>query len=671
MGNKFSALPNLMKADDVAALFPASVTELTARVEQVIAETQHGIDVIVAYAPDERTFENTVEAADRVAARLYIMLKVAWTLQNVTPDSALRVAAQEAMVTLKNRSVDLIENNVALYRAIKEYAQGAAKTATLNTEEKYFLKHTLEQFEKNGLSFPEVQQEQIKKLKKEIAQLRLAFDTNIASVNDCVTLQHADLAGCPDDFIETLKKDDQGNYSVGVDYPTYFMVMDHCAVATTREKLWKAFSNRAYPANEQVLIKMIAARDAWAKALGFASYAHLELSDEMAKSPERVHAFLDELAEKSSAKVADEMALLKQDLPTDVVLTDKGQFRPCDLRYVLTQYKKKHAALDEEKIKEYFPMQKTVDEMFDIYEQFLGVKFRQEKLPGLWHEDAQYIGVYTREGALLGHILLDMYPRPQKYSHACMEAIVPAVRAKNGVYCPPVIIIISNFNKPTADRPALFSQNDVFTLFHELGHALHGLFGATQMAGFSGTNVKLDFVEMPSQILEEWLFDAAIMKKVSGHYITGEPLPDELIEKIIAAKRCDAGLMVRRQVMQGKLSLMLFEAGEQKNPSALHKKLVEQLLSDIVVFDSANNFPASFGHLGEYGSRYYCYMWSKVYALDMFEHIKKFGLLNYEIGKHYIEKVIGKGGSVDPEILIADFLGRQPTTDAFLKDLGL
>jgi Zn-dependent oligopeptidase len=167
----------------------------------------------------------------------------------------------------------------------------------------------------------------------------------------------------------------------------------------------------------------------------------------------------------------DEYDLLKSNLPEGIILTEKGQFKPWDLKYVAAQYKHNHLALDENKIKEYFPMQKTMDELLDIYAQFLGVDFRQDTIEGLWHEDVLYIGVYTRDGNLLGHILLDLYPRPKKYSHGCMESIVPAVRGKDGAYCPPVIMIITNFNKPTSECPALFSQADVSTLFHEFGHA--------------------------------------------------------------------------------------------------------------------------------------------------------------------------------------------------------
>ena len=663
-------LPRIIQHTDLSGLFPTTAEQLHTQVQTALEDARKGIAAVIAMAHTERTFINTLQASDRVTAKLNVMLKVAWTLQNVSPDENLRNAAAQTIVELQNSLVDLIENNVELYHVLKEYQQNATFVQQLNPEASCFLQFMVDKFEKQGLALSAEQQMRVKALKKEIAQLKLEFDMNISAAHDIITVTRAELAGCPEDFIESLSKDELGRCCVGVDYPTYFTVIDYCAVETTRQQLWKAFNNRAYPSNEPVLKKLIAARDAWAKALGFKSYADLELSDEMAQSCQAVHTFLDELATKSFNKVAQEMALLKNNLPAGVTLTEAGQFKPWDLKYAVSCYKQQHLALDENKIKEYFPMQKTMDEMLDIYSQFFGVDFRQENVKGLWHEDVVSVGVYERSGAVLGYILLDMYPRPQKYSHGCMESVVPAVRSNDGTYHPPVIIIITNFNKPMADSPALFSQTDVSTLFHEFGHALHALFGATECAAFAGTNVKLDFVEMPSQLLEEWLFDADMLKKISGHYKTGEPLPDHLIATMIEIKRFDIGLFLRRQVMQGKLSLMLFEDGAEKDPAALHKTLVEKFLGDVVAYHPDNNFQAGFGHLGEYGSRYYCYMWSKVYALDMFEHIKKSGLLNDVIGKQYAA-VLGKGGSVDPNQLMVDFLGRQPTMHPFLKDCGL
>lgn len=667
-------LPIIRSSHDVRVLFPTTAEALKIQVDEAILKAQKGIDSLIALKSKERTFENTVQALDSIGTNLSIAAHIAWTIQNVSPDESLREVAQEVIMKIQNFSVDAISHNQKVYNAIKEYAQKNAPQESLNSEEKKYLKETIEGFEKSGLNLPEAQQDSIKQIKKDLAQATLSFSMNINSDMRSIAVKREDLAGLDENFIAELQQNPEGLSILGVDYPTYFAVMDNCSVESTRCALWKEFNNRAYPANEAVLKTIIALRDRLAKALGFTSYAHLDLDDEMAKTPERVHQFLESLITKSQEKIEAEMALLKTHLPQGVVLLEKGaeaRFKPWDFPYVKSNYKKQHLALDDEKIKEYFPVQKTVNELLDIYAQFLNIEFRQEPLDGMWHPDVRYVAVYTRQNQLLGHLLLDLHPRPHKYGHACMSDLVPAVREKNGTYHPPVILVIANFPKPTASQPGLLRFDDVKTFFHEFGHAMHGLFGATQMAGFSGTNVKTDFVEMPSQMLEEWMYDPMILKKMSSHYITNQPLDDATIEKIRAVKQFGTGTFVQRQSALALLALACFASGEDKNPSALRKEIFDRLFSRDMVMDVADHFEASFGHLSGYGAKYYSYLWSKVFALDMFDYIKQYGLLNSTIGQHYIDTVISKGGSVEPDEILVNFLGRAPNMNAFLKDLGL
>jgi thimet oligopeptidase len=233
-----------------------------------------------------------------------------------------------------------------------------------------------------------------------------------------------------------------------------------------------------------------------------------------------------------------------------------------------------------------------------------------------------------------------------------------------------VSIVMANFPKSTATKPALLKFNDVNTFFHEFGHALHAFLGRTQMASFAGTSVKIDFVEMPSQILEEWLADKKILKMVGRHYQMGKTLPDDLIESLLKTKTYDSGLWTKRQLVFAKLSLSLFDNGENIEIEKFMKNTYEQIIN-YILFDPRNHDYASFGHLMGYGARYYGYLWSKVFALDLFNEIKKKGLLNAEIGRRYRDTIIGKGGSKDPNELLFDFLGREPNDQAFLKDMGL
>lgn len=669
-------LPHITTHDDIRQLFPSSAHDIEQRTEKAIVDARKAVNALIEVPGEWRTYENTVQALDRLTNQLGITTSSIYALQYMSPDDAVRAQAQKALLQLQDFSIDMISNNISLYNAIKEYSthgdtQFKADKEALNAEEKKYLKETLDGFEKGGLGLPEAEQDVLKQIKKDLSKLSLEFSTNINNDASTITVTREELAGVNDLFIKYLKQDEQDNFIVGVDYPTYFTIMETCSNSATREKLWLAFNNRAYPANDAVLKKIIALRDQRAKMVGFASYAALEIDDEMAKTPARVHEFLNHLLAKTDVKMAQELDHLKKHLPEGVTLTKQGQFKPWDFGYTKAEYKRTYLAFDEEKLKEYFSMQHTIDQLLSIYEQFLGIEFRQEELNGLWHEDVRYVAAYTKDNCLLGHLLLDLYPRANKYGHACMMDIVPAVRTKEGDSCPPVIIVLANFSKPNSEQPSLLRHDDVKTFFHEFGHAMHGLFGATQMAGFSGTNVTRDFVEVPSQMLEEWMYDAAILKQISKHYITGEPLDDVTIAKIQEIRQFGSGHFVQRQVGLALLSLAYYGEGADKDTVKIKRDIFGRMQGKYFVADDREHFENSFGHLMGYGARYYSYLWSKVFALDMFAHVKKHGLLNYEIGKQYIDKVIGKGGSIEPDVLLADFLGRQPTMDAFLKDLGL
>lgn len=250
-----------------------------------------------------------------------------------------------------------------------------------------------------------------------------------------------------------------------------------------------------------------------------------------------------------------------------------------------------------------------------------------------------------------------------------MDDLIPTSKYKD-THIPAVIIVIANFPKATKEKPALLKHGDVETFFHEFGHAMHGMLGQTCMRSFSGTNVKRDFVEMPSQMFEEWMWDKAMLKMVSSHYKTGEPLSDDIINKKLAMKKLVSGYFVTRQCVLSLLALAYFDKGGQKDVDAIHKNLWEQYIPRIAYQDDTH-FQCAFGHLMGYGAKYYSYMWSKVFAMDMFEQVKKAGLMDASMGQKLIREVIGKGGSKDPNDLIKAFLGREPSQEAFLKDIGV
>lgn len=656
---------------DVINLFPKNVAEITANQERAMERARMQIADIIAVPDAQRTYDNTFGAYDRAAGHFGVASIRNGLLHHVSPDAALRDASQQSSIAMSEFSVDLFGHNVPLYNALKYYAAHNASNEELTPDQRYFIKETLDGLKRAGLELPEDKQQQIKALLKELSVLSTDFSKNIADDNRTITVSRQELRGLDDDFIGALKKTDDGRFVVGIDYPTYFAVMEFCEDAGTRKKLYDLFLNRAYPVNKDILESIIAKRDALAKLLGYHSYAQLNLESEMAKTPERAQEFISSLLPKAQEKMRQEFANLTRNLPESVQLTADGKLQPWDTKFLTSYYKKKHYDLDERVVSEYFPTETTIQGLLKIYEAFFSLDMRHEKVSGLWHDDVSLVKVY-RKGTddLIGYLFLDLHPRPNKYSHACQVTIVPATKNNDNSVNPAVAVVIANFPRSTESKPSLLKLTDVKTFFHEFGHAIHTILGATKIISCSGTNVKTDFVEMPSQMLEYWLHDRAILKMVSKHYQTGQPLPDNLIDTIIDIKNFTAGFTVAGQLTYAQISLDVYGIGSSKDLDALVGDIYARSLP-VVAGDKDNHMYAGFGHLTGYGAGYYGYMWSNVFAADLFYYIKPQGLLNPEIGLVYAEKILAPGGSVDPNELLRNFLGREPNDQAFMKDYGL
>ncbi|MBS0656585.1 MAG: Zn-dependent oligopeptidase [Verrucomicrobia bacterium] len=654
----------LQAPQDLSLLLPRTADEIHKRTDEVLADARSRISLITKIPDSARTYQNTMVEFDRLCAfsPFSIFRANLEIVSFVYPSDEMREAARQASTRLDAFAIDEISNNTQLFSAIKSYA--AESKEPLSAEQRYFVSETVADFKRSGLDLPEETRAKISVRKKELADLTTAFGINIAKETKSVQVAKEELAGLEDDFIASLTQTEDGSYILTTDYPTYFGVMMHCSVEETRKALSRAFLNCGYPVNEGILKEIIAKRDELAKLLGFESYAHLNLDDQMCRHPQKVEEFLDELVRRSSVKADLEYKQLVSDLPESVQLTADGKIKSWDVGYLRTQYKQKHFSIDERVISEYFPMDQTLQSLLGIYEEFLGLSFQVKPAPSLWHEDVKFIEAYdASNNRLLGYLLLDLHPRPNKFTHACNLSFVPATANSCAVS-----LVIANFPKSTANKPALLQRGDVQTFFHEFGHAMHALLGRTETACFAGTRVKTDFVEMPSQMLEEWLWEKNVLQRISSHYVTGAPLPDELIDAILSARYIDIGSFLQRQALFSFISLRYYGEGAEKDVDAILRDLTTRICPQIA-YDDESHLYASFGHLTDYGARYYGYMWSRVYGLDLFNTIKEQGM-SREIGKRYVDTVLSKGGSKDPMELLVAFLGRQPEQEAFFKHLG-
>lgn len=665
-GKSQMQLPKINSIEMVKKQFPTTVQEIALRVSQAKQEAEAGLGAFYKVPAGKRNFENTIKAFDDISARFSNASAPLAILEMVSPSKDIRDAARSGVLDLANFSVDHFAQNIKIYEAYTDFVN-TNDLSLLNPEERYTVEQSLLEFKRLGLHLPAETQEKLRILKKEIAQHEIAFGKNIAEANGTIEVSKEELAGLSDGFIAALNKSDDGKYILGVDYPTFNHVMENCSVESTRKALWLKFMTRAYPDNVKELNAIIALRDQMAKLLGYESYAALDIDGQTAHDVETVEKFLADLTHRSKIKEKQEFDVLTKILPAGVTLTADTKIKPWDLLYLKNQYKQSHLQVNEIEISEYFPLESTVSALFDIYQKFFGLKFEKVAIPGLWHEDVQPLAVF-KDDTFIGYILLDLFPRENKYSHACEITAISTVQQGSEFY-PALILVIANFPKPTKDKPALLTRSDVITFFHEFGHAIHAILGATQLTSNSGTNVKRDFVELPSQMLEEWMWQPEFLKQVSKHYKTGEPLSDELIEKILQIKNYNSGEQTLKQLFYASIALELFKSGEKKDVHAIAKKLFDKLTTNVAYCDD-NCFYAAFGHLTGYGAKYYGYLWSKVYALDLFDTIKQHGF-SPQIGQKYIDTVLSKGGSNDPMELLEEFLGRKPQADAFFKDLGL
>jgi len=664
-------LAHIDTLNDAERLLTFSREQITKKTDQAKRKALEKIAAIIVVPTADRTYQNTAKEFDELLgiSDLAIVRNIVASLELVHPDQAIRDSAHAASIAIEEFYIDHITNNKALYEAFKEYVQGNAHHESLTEAQKYFLNLTMDDFKRLGLELPEEQLGKVKVVKKELTTLTLQFETNITKDQTTVTLNCQELVGLDDDFIASLKKTGDGRCILTLDYPTYHNVMENCQSVTVRKELYHAFVNRAYPANHDVLQQVITKRNELAQLLGFDSFAALDISDQMAQSVDHVQQFINQMINKAAAKAEVEFRELTRDLPDSVTLSPEGKLYAWDSSYVRNTYKKKHFNLDERVVSEYFPMENTIKGLLTIYEQFFNLTFKEKKVK-LWHEDVTAIAVADKYHNILGYLLLDLYPRANKYSHACETTIIPATFSQEGNPNLAVAVVIANFPKSTPTKPALLKWDDVKTFFHEFGHALHDLLGRTSIVSLAGTNVKRDFVEMPSQMLENWLLDKDIVRNLSYHYKTSQSLPEELLNVIIKMRNFGSGNFVETQMLYAQLALDYFKPGSMKDVAGILKTLSERI-KRFSHFDSQDHFYSAFGHLMGYGAKYYGYLWSQVFSTDLFQEIKKHGLLSPENGKKYVDLVLSKGGTQDPNQMLFNFLGRQPNQDAFLRDMGL
>ena len=442
--------------------------------------------------------------------------------------------------------------------------------------------------------------------------------------------------------------------------------MENSTDANARKQLEEKFFRRGGAKNKDLLDEAIALRRTLARTLGYKTHADFVLAKRMAKTPDQVSKFLSRLQEKLIPKGRADLAELQA--LKNAATSGQEPLRSYDWRYYENELKKKKYQVDHELIRRYFPLEQVLSGLFETFETLLGVQFERAETASTWHSSVRTYRI-ARDSKTVAHFYMDLFPRDGKYGHAAAFTLVGGHRKPDGGYQIPVSAIVANFTPPSEQTPALLEHQEVETLFHEFGHIMHQVLTTAQFASYSGTSVKNDFVEAPSQMLENWVWDEPSLTRLSGHYQTNEKIPKDLVDRLVQSKLANSGIRYLRQLSLALID-MTYHTADTVDATAVYERISREVM---LIPIPAETYPqASFGHLmGGYDSGYYGYLWSEVYAQDLFSRFEREGLFNSNTGADYRRWILEPGGLKDPFALIKGFLGREPNEDAFFRSLGL
>lgn len=665
--NSSSANPLLEKFNDVIQFADLTAEHIKEATDVSIKEARESLTKLYAIPKEQRTFDNTMLELDNIYNKAGNIYGSVYLMGSTHPDDAARNQADEGKAEFAKffNEISLDEN---LYRAVKDYSE-TAEAKSLTGYKARFTQKTVEDFERNGFALPKEKRDELKAINDKLADLTILFQKNIAEVSDYLMVDETEIDGLQEDYKNARRQED-GKYKIDLTYPSYVPFMKFSNSESARKKLYTLYNNRAATKNPEVLIKVLILRQQMAELLGFKTYAEYRTGDRMAKTPQNVWDFENNLIDKLKEKAQidyDELLSVKRvklgDETIDVI-------QPWESGYYNNILLKEKYELDQNLVKEYFETNNVIDGLFQITQNLFGVEYEEIKDPSVWHKDVRLFNV-KQDGKIISRFYIDLYPRPNKYSHAACFPMIGSKETENGPQFP-TATLVCNFPAPTADMPSLLPHGDVETFFHEFGHVLHSVLTKTKLSSQSGTSVSRDFVEAPSQIFENWTWNYESLKLFAKHYKTGEVLPKELFDKMLAAKNVGSGLAFTQQVYYGILDFTLHDKYDPTSSKPV-VEVMKELQNEITLYpylDGTQMF-AAFGHLMGYAAGYYSYLWALVYADDMFSVFDKNGLMDVNTGKRYRDIILANGSSRDELEMVVEFLGRQPSQDAFFKAIGL
>ncbi|GAA05372.1 oligopeptidase A [Photobacterium leiognathi] len=653
-------------------------------VEKAIADCRENVESVLMEMA-EPTWETICAPLAETDDRLSRIWSPVGHLNGVKNSPELREAYESCLPLLSDYSTWLGQHK-GLYEAYKAL-KASDKFAELSKAQQKSIKDALKEFELSGIGLPAQEQARYGEISKRLSELSSKFSNNVLDATMAwskVITDVEQLSGLPESVLLAAKanaeaKGEEG-YLFTLDMPSYLPVMTYCDNRELRAEMYEAFGTRASDRgpnagefdNTEVIAEKLKLSHELARMLGFNSYSEKSLATKMAESTEQVLGFLNDLADRAKPQGEREVAELR-----DYARNEFGveTLEPWDFAYYSEKLKQHRYSISDEELRPYFPEKKVVAGLFEVLKRVFGLEIKEREGVEVWHESVKFYDIFDNKGTLRGSFYLDLYAREHKRGGAWMDECVVRRTRIDGSLQTPVAYLTCNFNRPVGDKPALFTHNEVVTLFHETGHGIHHMLTQVDVAAVSGINgVPWDAVELPSQFLENWCWEEEALAFISGHYETGEPLPKAMLDKMLAAKNFQSAMFILRQLEFGLFDFTLYtEYDPEVGAQVLDTLFKVKSRVSVVPSPEWGRFPHSFSHIfaGGYSAGYYSYLWAELLSSDAFSRFEEEGIFNPLTGQDFLTCILEQGGSEEPMALFKRFRGREPELDAMLRHSGI
>ncbi|HZX51787.1 MAG TPA: oligopeptidase A [Pseudomonas sp.] len=671
----------LLQAFDLPPYSAIRPEHVEPAVDAILADNRKAITELLKQQSGTLSWKGLVLVLDELNARLGRAWSPVSHLNAVCNNAELRAAYEACLPKLSEYATELGQNR-ALFQAYEALAS-SPEAEGFEVAQKTILEHALRDFRLSGIDLPEAEQQRYGAVQMKLSELASKFSNQLLDATQAWTKQVTDeaaLAGLTDSAKAQMKQAAEAKgldgWLISLEFPSYFAVMTYADDRALREEVYAAYCTRASDQgpnagqydNGPLMLEILALRQELAKLLGFANYAELSLASKMAETTDQVLHFLRDLGVRGKPFAEQDL----RELQAFAAEQGCADLQSWDVGYYSEKLREQRYSISQEILRAYFPVDKVLSGLFAIVEQLYGIQI--EELSGFdsWHPDVRLFEI-KENGAHVGRFFFDLYARANKRGGAWMDGARDKRRDADGKLISPVANLVCNFTPAVGDKPALLTHDEVTTLFHEFGHGLHHLLTRVEHAGASGINgVAWDAVELPSQFMENWCWEPEGLALISGHHETGEPLPQDLLDKMLAAKNFQSGLMMVRQI---EFSLFDFELHATHGDGRSVLEVLEGIRNEVSVLrpPAYNRFPNSFAHIfsGGYAAGYYSYKWAEVLSADAFSRFEEEGVFNRDTGRAFREAILARGGSQEPMQLFVDFRGREPSIDPLLRHLGL